>query len=354
MGHVRDTYLRYESAGDQFVGRTVAGLPLESPDFAILPPHFRSTAAGVVAEVVQECFPKSHQSLRNCLEMFLASVVYHSDYLKAKLPANHRLFSSPLFSTNRLSSLKPLVQCGRFNKVDEKRIARATGIPPFVSILCQVQDLAGEVKELRPVLSVMPQQVASHVNSYLQENAIEAKAVTPEMTKQIMRNILHETGLLRVVQALDNSGAVQLQSAPPAAPPPVSRTTDYAQFSFPNAPPRAAFQLWLCGDAAREYPPYRQLQPDQLHTSDLRKRLSDFRFLMHYIEKQIRAVEPNANFNGPSLTEVNRLYDLVESVVTPRTSNRREQAIWSTVVRHVRQRARIAAAPEVAEVVVPL
>ena len=37
MGIIQDTYLRYEAAGDQYVGRVVCGLPLSSPKFAVLP-----------------------------------------------------------------------------------------------------------------------------------------------------------------------------------------------------------------------------------------------------------------------------------------------------------------------------
>ena len=40
MGIVQDTYLRYESAGDQYVGRVVSGLPLCSAKFSVLPPQF--------------------------------------------------------------------------------------------------------------------------------------------------------------------------------------------------------------------------------------------------------------------------------------------------------------------------
>jgi hypothetical protein len=38
LGGVHDRYLCYESAGDLFVGRTVSGLPIDSSDFARLPP----------------------------------------------------------------------------------------------------------------------------------------------------------------------------------------------------------------------------------------------------------------------------------------------------------------------------
>ena len=40
LGGVQDTYLRYEAAGDMYVGRTVTGLPSSQPEFAILPPQF--------------------------------------------------------------------------------------------------------------------------------------------------------------------------------------------------------------------------------------------------------------------------------------------------------------------------
>ncbi|KAG6958584.1 hypothetical protein JG688_00010452, partial [Phytophthora aleatoria] len=40
LGGVQDRYFRYESAGDQYLGRVVAGLPLNSSAFATLPPHF--------------------------------------------------------------------------------------------------------------------------------------------------------------------------------------------------------------------------------------------------------------------------------------------------------------------------
>jgi len=44
IGGVQDRYMRYEAAGDQFLCRVVAGLPLDSPDFAALPPHFVSSS----------------------------------------------------------------------------------------------------------------------------------------------------------------------------------------------------------------------------------------------------------------------------------------------------------------------
>ena len=40
MGQIQDMYLRFEAAGDQYVGCVVSGLPICSPKFAVLPPQF--------------------------------------------------------------------------------------------------------------------------------------------------------------------------------------------------------------------------------------------------------------------------------------------------------------------------
>lgn len=40
MGRVKDTYIQYAEAGDQHVGRVVAGLPVLSAKYACSPPFF--------------------------------------------------------------------------------------------------------------------------------------------------------------------------------------------------------------------------------------------------------------------------------------------------------------------------
>jgi len=94
MPGVQSTYVRYEAAGDQFCGRTLAGLPNDRPEFAILPPHFEHNQEAILAE----CFPGAPASLFRVLEFALASVVFHRQYLRDILPAKHRLFQTPLFT----------------------------------------------------------------------------------------------------------------------------------------------------------------------------------------------------------------------------------------------------------------
>lgn len=40
MGHVKERYLQYEKAGDQYLGRVVCGLDVNTVDFAVSPPFF--------------------------------------------------------------------------------------------------------------------------------------------------------------------------------------------------------------------------------------------------------------------------------------------------------------------------
>ena len=40
IGGVKEIYIKYEKAGDQFVGRTVSVLPIINKEFSISPPYF--------------------------------------------------------------------------------------------------------------------------------------------------------------------------------------------------------------------------------------------------------------------------------------------------------------------------
>ena len=60
MGVVTHTYCCYEAAGDQYCGRIVAGLPLFSFQFVVLPPKFKlETELGndMLSDVILTLFP---------------------------------------------------------------------------------------------------------------------------------------------------------------------------------------------------------------------------------------------------------------------------------------------------------
>ena len=140
LGGVQNTYLRYQGAGDMFVGRTTAGLPIETAGFATLPPHFPD-ADEMVSDAVKMVFPKIPDNLRYVGEFCLASLVYHSNFLKKIMRETSALLTSPLFmKTEPLDSLKKRVKCCRWYRGCR---LTTTGIPPYVVIMATIQD-AGE------------------------------------------------------------------------------------------------------------------------------------------------------------------------------------------------------------------
>lgn len=58
LGNVMERYFRYEAAGDQFTGRTVAGLSVNSDSFAVMPPHFKNPTDSEVQRTINLMFPK--------------------------------------------------------------------------------------------------------------------------------------------------------------------------------------------------------------------------------------------------------------------------------------------------------
>ena len=88
QGRIKDVYQHFQEAGDQYVGRTVVGLPRHDIKFSILPPHFKSTAnQHFIKDCVQACFPTAPQTIYPIMKHALASLVFHQDYLRETLPA---------------------------------------------------------------------------------------------------------------------------------------------------------------------------------------------------------------------------------------------------------------------------
>ena len=54
MGGVRDVYFLYEKAGDQYIGRLLAGLNVYSPEFAVSEPEFTPVSDGISQQELEE------------------------------------------------------------------------------------------------------------------------------------------------------------------------------------------------------------------------------------------------------------------------------------------------------------
>jgi hypothetical protein len=145
-------YVRFEAAGDQFIGRILAGLPVQSSDFSAMPPRFNRDfidsprmKALIASTFGDLCSP----SLIRISTYLLASLVFHHNWLQATLFKSHRLWSS---SFGRISC-EVLEELSTY--LESSSSASARGIPVSVRLLekqaetdKKVSALSGTVEEI--------------------------------------------------------------------------------------------------------------------------------------------------------------------------------------------------------------
>ena len=110
MGPVKERYIHYEKAGDQFVGRTVCGLDVTSEEFGVTTCHFDFTAieeeeerVQVKAEIektIRDYFGSGNElppAVYIMCYYFFATLSYHYTFLQATLESTDRLRQSTIF-----------------------------------------------------------------------------------------------------------------------------------------------------------------------------------------------------------------------------------------------------------------
>jgi hypothetical protein len=303
------TYLRFEAAGDQFVGRSVSGLPPLDERFAQMPPKFLSSLDPArISNVISQCFMTSETTPSNMLpiyKMCLASIVYHKDYLRRTFISSHPIFSNPLFSQGLVDTLSPYVVS---EIAETSGIDRATGIPPHVISALKFEEIKKLVKEASST-------TVEKIQAALFENSLPQ---TPATYGQV------EAMVTRIQIELRNS-IEQLRSNPP---PPLNASSissssnpTSSEFVFPLYNWRGKmrrvqenfviplitttliWQAYWLGNRQSMFPPLRLLQGCDLNRAQ-QKRLSDLRFLMASIIDFLKMGTEIPN----TLDRVNQLY----------------------------------------------
>jgi hypothetical protein len=335
QGGVKGRYVKHQNAGDMFVGRTASGLPINDPQFSILPPHFnRSDDA---RDAIHLCFTAVPPQAYRVAEFALASVVFHREFLRTTLPESHSLFSTRLFTTrNLLDSLVNNVIC---EMPSESSKMQATGIPPHVAILNHITQLWRAVEASKSSQDHNVTKIIDGVIAVLDERAIGSGVVTRDMLHQefaahsarieaICREGRHSVAPITTREE-ENRPMGQLYSWGGALHP-VPET-----FELPSVSCRDAWHLWIQGDASKQYPPFRKLKPIDMPASNARKRLSDLRYLMQKVERH--AVAAGRSISNLSPRSASVVFDEHSSVIDVSTSTdgsrkrRRNQLVWITV-----------------------
>jgi hypothetical protein len=211
MAGVQDTYLRYDAAGDQYVGRTVCGLPVCQASFATLPPFFEHPDAHITTAIAQ-MFPAFPADLHRVAEFCLASLVYHNQWLRSNLPVDHPLFLTPIFrSPIMMTALSSKVVCRIALPSDP---IGPTGIPPHTMIMNELlgirDDFRSQSDKSLNAIQVASARCVEEIMTGLEERSVSANVVTRHGLTELIQGIMQQAGLYDAVDRLNNP----IQGAP--------------------------------------------------------------------------------------------------------------------------------------------
>ncbi len=330
QGGVKDVYQKPLHAGDQYVGRTVTGLPRLQPEFAILPPFFvNNSNSEFISESIRCCYPGMPDNLFQVLKFCLASVVYHSEFLKEVMPFDHPVFSTPLFTLpSLLVELKKIVVC-RLSEVGD---IVPTGIPPDIINLLAIKKNYEAIKE-----------VPMEVGAILEEKTILASQVTPSYRKTLLEQHFNQIKVFHQSASSENVALPETGES-------VQEITIFTHlwggefhylpenYEIPNLNLRLIFLLWFLGNRNERITPLSKVRPSDVRNP---KRLSELKFV---IKKMMENVFPGNqnNVKNPTISSVNDWYKTgLESLNIKyflcKDSNRRVgQLKWTTIARELR------------------
>jgi hypothetical protein len=329
QGKIKDVYQHHQDAGDQYVGRTVAGLPRNMVEFATLPPHFNAEVNNQFLEdTIRAVFPFLLQSQLLIGKFCLASLVYHSDYLRRTLPSDHIIFNTYLFrNANVLDVLKPNVVCGLPYK--DSTIS-ATGLPPDILLSLEIRDIPVKISEILETRSILANSVTPHyiqsllTSHYNQLKSLYEESRTNSHTANTAADTTPENAEQTQWRAYNWGGSFR-------------RLPE--NYVLPKVTLHVIWQHWWIGEhGSVPIPPLRTVAPRDL--KDFR-RLSELKFVMNKMETILR--ENNRLVEKPNIIEVNSMYNFafeklnLGNLTSTSRERRQGQLQWTTVAKDLRK-----------------
>ena len=217
MGGVKDKYLKYEAAGDQYVGRCASGLNQLRKEFAVTPAYF-DFFGEINDEVEREKLKKDLQKwleiivpnfggvlplTQHLIQFFFPSMCYHHGFLDKHLHADCSLRALE-FLKDIPSQFTKIVKVSYpwDNDGTNACIPNCSGIPPHVMILAEVEHIRNELKVLRD-------QIKDYMNSVIMdERGVEGNEFhTNSILKAIEDSVQKmQDKLIKAVVANSNGG----------------------------------------------------------------------------------------------------------------------------------------------------
>lgn len=344
---VEDTYRRYDSAGDEHVGRVVTGLPMHAEELALLPPTFvpqSSEDEAFIHQCVHQCMDVAKVNV-GVARMCLASIIYHLEELKRCLPPNHKLWTDCVITNDDLCTrLKKLVFCGYDDDSEAQRMRlHSTGVPPHCSLLRSLSQVRDEVQRLLPgverEIGKLPKVIQDALDEAVEMGKIEGAPLTTANLERTMTRILEASGVnnLRDLLTPPSQNEVTIEATQ-------ERTLAHyglrsfvqlrRDFHVPNMTLRKAWHHWTRGDVSTHGRPWRLIQPNEVGDNSSRERLKRYRKMMLAIEGEIPT---NIWKENGTFEDYEGMFDEVKSKFNfvPESSLKRRhgELSWDTILR---------------------
>jgi hypothetical protein len=298
LGNVQKRYIFGGPGADQVLGRTVAGLNSSSERFALLPPHFSSENVMTI-EQWQEAIPgfsSYPERFRVAIPYLTASVVFHMEWLKLNLPANHSLFTSRFYRLGYHDILKDKVTIG-INRSPSG--ISATGIPSFLGLAINISSLSSTLQELGSSLKrqldsfdeEMPRKTAREVLNNCEVTG--AVNVTMMDLERVLKEQLAEFRASQELRFQDAS----LLNAPSQAGASANSTGGSLfswggrlhcvpeNFKMPSCDVKTLWEMWNFGIPSNNIGPLKRLKAFDLSLKSCKVSLTHARVVMSELDK---------------------------------------------------------------------
>lgn len=381
MGVVQDTYLRYESAGDQYVGRVVAGLPICSAKFSVLPPQF-DCCMDEVDEMRKSCFPHLPDCMICCCRYLAATLVCHLNFLEKFTTPTHPLqclpcFTSPIIKQMRKSVLvlyayeESNVEINIFKSHDERSedvmllhnepnetqdsptedadavgvtnkkmvITKATGIPPHVMLLANMQLVISSqhkfIDEMRNAINEEFDKRHMASNSFEAKNQLERSLSEFEKRLLLTLNLEERSGHNKESSTSEvPGGGIWYNWGGKFSRVPIT-------WEFPNKVSlRNIWHRWFLCNHDENVCPLRELRANDVRMAkNGRRNLSSLRTLMNFMIEKAKA--KGVYKEHPNKEEVEFMFKEVSGSVFSLLPNKRSEGFsWHSFTNRVAKERR--------------
>jgi hypothetical protein len=271
IGNTESRYTFQGEGTDQALGRFVAGLEFSSTDFAALPYHFPNLTVltdqeWAIAVPGLENYP---QGFKACVPYFIASLAANHEFAAKTLPAGHRLFNSPFWTTGLHMKLNPEVLQSNAKCATTAMVC--TGLPPNHLMSLEVRELRDEFgkerenhkKQIDDLMNTLPSVIVNGVLANCEVNG--AVAVTSSSMQQMFASLREQMS-----EQLSEEMTRHLGETPPS---PSSTAEPFKtfywngryhpcteNFRLPRDSVKALFNLWYCGNQLEHIAPYRRFK----------------------------------------------------------------------------------------------